>query len=69
MLAITRARYLRTRAQRVLTLLVRGGLPMLVPLLAFPEVYRSTALDLVGLFDPGRPRASIGPSRPRLGSP
>jgi Brp/Blh family beta-carotene 15,15'-monooxygenase len=34
------ADHLRTRAQRVLAVVVRGGLPMLVPLLAFPEQYR-----------------------------
>lgn len=36
-----------------LSLLVRGGLPMLVPLVAFPEQYRSVAMTVVGLFDPG----------------
>ncbi|MEF8883026.1 MAG: Brp/Blh family beta-carotene 15,15'-dioxygenase [Halapricum sp.] len=35
-----------------LTLLVRGGLPMLVPLVAFPEQYRSVVMTVVGLFDP-----------------
>jgi Brp/Blh family beta-carotene 15,15'-monooxygenase len=35
-----------------LTLLVRGGLPMLVPLLAFPAEYESVAMTVVGLFDP-----------------
>jgi Brp/Blh family beta-carotene 15,15'-monooxygenase len=44
--------HLRTRRQRFLTALVRGGLPMLVPLLAFPEWYRAVALELVGLFGP-----------------
>jgi Brp/Blh family beta-carotene 15,15'-monooxygenase len=33
--------YLDTRPRRALTLVVRGGLPMLVPLLAFPERYRA----------------------------
>lgn len=61
LLAITRSRYLETRGLRLLTLLVRGGLPMLVPLLAFPEVYRSTAVSLVGLFDPGA-SASLEPA-------
>ncbi len=42
------------RMRRVLTLLVRGGLPMLVPLLAFPETYRAVAESVVGLFAPGR---------------
>ena len=41
------------RAHRALTLLVRGGLPMLVPLLAFPETYRTVAESVVGLFAPG----------------
>ncbi len=35
---------------RALTVFVRGGLPMLVPLLAFPEVYRGVASSIVGLF-------------------
>lgn len=35
---------------KALTVFVRGGLPMLVPLLAFPEVYRGVALSVVGLF-------------------
>lgn len=61
LLAITRSRYLETQGLRLLTLLVRGGLPMLVPLLAFPEVYRSTAVSLVDLFDPGA-SASLEPA-------
>jgi beta-carotene 15,15'-dioxygenase len=40
------------RASRVLALLARGGLPMLVPLLAFPETYRAVAASLTGLFGP-----------------
>lgn len=31
-------------------LIVRGGLPMLVPLLAFPEVYAGVGESLIGLF-------------------
>jgi len=46
------ADHLRSVAQRVATVAVRGGLPMLVPLLAFPEWYRRVAADLVGLFAP-----------------
>ena len=38
---------------KVLAVFVRGGMPMLVPLLAFPEVYRGVAGDLVGLFRGG----------------
>ena len=35
---------------KALTVFVRGGMPMLMPLLAFPEVYRSVAFNIVGLF-------------------
>ncbi len=38
------------RTLKVLVVVVRGGLPMLVPLLAFPAVYRDVAESLVGLF-------------------
>jgi Brp/Blh family beta-carotene 15,15'-monooxygenase len=40
-------------ATRVLVLLSRGGIPMIVPLLAFPGVYRAVAEDTVGLFGAG----------------
>jgi Brp/Blh family beta-carotene 15,15'-monooxygenase len=40
---------------RALTVFVRGGLPMLVPLLAFPEVYRSVARSLVAVFGDQEP--------------
>ncbi|MEM1128630.1 MAG: Brp/Blh family beta-carotene 15,15'-dioxygenase [Bacteroidota bacterium] len=46
LLALAGARHLPSRALRALTLLVRGGLPMLVPLLAAPSVYLDVA-DLV----------------------
>lgn len=46
------ARHLQTRGQRALAVAVRGGAPMLVPLLAFPGVYLAGAADLVSLFDP-----------------
>lgn len=45
--------HLRTRTQRALTVAVRGGLPMLVPLLAFPARYRSVVESLLGLFGVG----------------
>ncbi|UPV72855.1 Brp/Blh family beta-carotene 15,15'-dioxygenase [Halorussus limi] len=45
--------HLRTRGQRLLALAVRGGIPMVVPLVAFPEVYRSVAAATVRLFDSG----------------
>jgi beta-carotene 15,15'-dioxygenase len=48
--ASDRGEYPAGRTRRALTLLVRGGLPMLVPLLAFPETYRAVAESTVGLF-------------------
>ncbi|SDJ18739.1 beta-carotene 15,15'-monooxygenase, Brp/Blh family [Halovenus aranensis] len=42
--------HLTTPAQRALTALARGTLPMLVPLVAFPEQYRLVTETLVGLF-------------------
>ena len=44
--------HLETRFQRALALCVRGGIPMLVPLVAFPEQYAFVATAVVGLFDP-----------------
>ncbi|WP_076430089.1 Brp/Blh family beta-carotene 15,15'-dioxygenase [Haladaptatus litoreus] len=38
---------------RILLVVVHGGLPMLVPLLAFPRIYRRVASLLVGTFRPG----------------
>ncbi|MGM0387220.1 MAG: Brp/Blh family beta-carotene 15,15'-dioxygenase [Natrinema limicola] len=52
LLALVRADHLETRASRLLALVVRGGLPMLVPLIAFPTQYAFVAETLVGLFDP-----------------
>jgi len=45
--------HLRSPVQRALCVLVRGGLPMIVPLLAFPGVYREVARAVTELFDPG----------------
>ncbi|THE64175.1 beta-carotene 15,15'-monooxygenase [Salinadaptatus halalkaliphilus] len=45
--------YLEGLAPASLTVLVRGGIPMLVPLVAFPGQYAVVAESLVGLFDPG----------------
>ena len=44
------ARHLDGRGVRIGTLLVRGGLPMLVPLLGHPEEYRSVVGAWVALF-------------------
>ncbi|WP_336001107.1 Brp/Blh family beta-carotene 15,15'-dioxygenase [Halorientalis halophila] len=52
LLAFTDADYLDGRPMRALAVVVRGGLPMLVPLLAFPEWYRRVATALVSLFAP-----------------
>jgi Brp/Blh family beta-carotene 15,15'-monooxygenase len=52
MLAFERAGHLPTRAERALALVVRGGLPMLVPLLGFPGEYRAVAEAWVRLFAP-----------------
>lgn len=50
LLAFLEAPHLTTRAQRVSTLVVRGGLPMLVPLVAFPERYLGVVEAWVALF-------------------
>jgi Brp/Blh family beta-carotene 15,15'-monooxygenase len=42
--------HLRSRGDRALSLLVRGGLPMLVPLLTFPGVYRRVLRALSAVF-------------------
>lgn len=44
--------HLRTRTQRGLALAVRGGIPMVAPLVAFPDAYRAVARATVALFDP-----------------
>jgi Brp/Blh family beta-carotene 15,15'-monooxygenase len=47
------AEHLRSRRLRTATLVVRGGLPMLVPLLAFPGRYRAVLSAWVALFETG----------------
>lgn len=51
-------------AFRAFALLARGGLPMLVPLLAFPDAYRAVAGSLTGLFTPADalPSWAFGPA-------
>ena len=44
--------HIRTRSDRWAALLVRGGLPMLVPLLGQPAGYRRVVNAIVKLFDP-----------------
>lgn len=50
LLAVADVGYLDTRARRALATVVRGGLPMLVPLVFFPDWYRRVADALVSLF-------------------
>jgi Brp/Blh family beta-carotene 15,15'-monooxygenase len=50
LLALADVDHLPTRRHRAVTAAVRGGLPMLVPLVAFPERYRAVVTDVVGLF-------------------
>ena len=45
--------HLRTRTAKLLTVAVRGSLPMALPLVAFPGEYRWVARQLVGLFGAG----------------
>jgi Brp/Blh family beta-carotene 15,15'-monooxygenase len=50
LVAFVGADHLRSRSLRAATAVVRGGLPMLVPLVAFPDRYRSVVGSWVGLF-------------------
>ena len=52
LVALPERTHLRSRTQRALGLAVRGGLPMIVPLLSFPGTYREIARTVTGLFDP-----------------
>jgi len=51
LLTLDGGRHLRGRLARVSALLLRGALPMLVPLVAFPEAYARGAARLVALFE------------------
>ncbi len=61
LLAVTGVRP-RTRLRRGLALVVRGGLPMVVPLVAAPGVYRSVVAEWAGLFG-----ADLAPVAPLFG--
>jgi Brp/Blh family beta-carotene 15,15'-monooxygenase len=50
LLAFAEVEHLPSRAERALAVVVRGGLPMLVPLVSHPAEYRRVASALVGLF-------------------
>lgn len=43
---------IESKVGRAATLLARGSMPMLVPLIAFPGEYREVADSLIGVFDP-----------------
>ena len=62
-LAVAGVDHLPTSAERWLALVVRGGLPMGVPLLAHPEEYRLVAEWVVGLFlvDVGAAATAVDP--------
>ncbi|SMO36976.1 Brp/Blh family beta-carotene 15,15'-dioxygenase [Halorubrum cibi] len=49
-LAVAGVEHLPTSTERTLALVVRGGLPMAVPLVSHPEEYRLVAERVVGLF-------------------
>ena len=42
--------YLKTKTDKALLILVRGGIPMLVPLLAYPGLYERFATSVLSLF-------------------
>jgi Brp/Blh family beta-carotene 15,15'-monooxygenase len=50
LVAVLGVDYLDSRPRRALTVLVRGGLPMLVPLLAFPGRYREVVAAFAAPF-------------------
>jgi len=50
LVAVLGADHLDSRPRRALFVLVRGGLPMLVPLLAFPERYRAVVAGFAAPF-------------------
>ena len=50
LLAFVEADHLPSRVERALSVVVRGGLPMLVPLVSHPDDYQRVASALVGLF-------------------
>jgi Brp/Blh family beta-carotene 15,15'-monooxygenase len=55
LVTFTKSSYLNTRGLRALALAVRGGLPMLVPLIAWPELYRHVLGAAAGLFSTAGP--------------
>lgn len=53
LLFLSDAEHLPTRWQRALAVALRGALPMVIPLIAFPEIYREAADLLVATVQPG----------------
>lgn len=60
LVALAGGDHLRSRPQRALAAVVRGGFPMLVPLVAFPEQYRRVAEAVVAPFFGGT--AALAPA-------
>jgi Brp/Blh family beta-carotene 15,15'-monooxygenase len=51
--ATTGTDHLRTRGQRLLAVVARGGAVMAVPVVAFPATFQTFGAMMVGLVDPG----------------
>lgn len=58
--------HLRTRTQRSLAVAVRGGIPMVAPLVAFPDVYLAITRTTISLFDSGAADALAFAFRPEV---
>lgn len=52
LLRLHRAQHVRTTPTRLLAILIRGGLPMLIPLIAFPDIYLAVLDSFVQVFRP-----------------
>lgn len=51
LIELRQSSHLSARPVRIMTLLARGALPMLVPLVGFPDQYQFVAETLIGLYD------------------
>ena len=47
----TGRQHLKTRLHTGLALFIRGALPMLIPLLSFPEIYQGVVVDVIRILD------------------
>ncbi len=52
--------HLRSRPQRVLAALVRGGAVMIVPMVAWTDTFYAFSAIMVGIFDPGALAGAVG---------